>query len=163
MHLLQSAVEASKIISYWSNSLRNVFSFHRLIRTYMYMYSRCIKYYCYKLFITRSCSQSNATFMPVFVIFRETGVVYLPGHLHTLGGAAPNMYARHKTGFLELEVGDWMDNRLYVEYPTCYTYQCEYHDIPNSIALPNRCAPLFGNKHNNNNCAFFKRQAYLSS
>ena len=37
--------------------------------------------------------------------------VYLCGHLHTLAGLVPNMYARHKTGMMELELGDWKDNR----------------------------------------------------
>ncbi|XP_060555631.1 transmembrane protein 62-like isoform X2 [Ruditapes philippinarum] len=38
---------------------------------------------------------------------------YLCGHLHTLARIVPNMYARHKTGMLELELGDWRDERLY--------------------------------------------------
>ncbi|PAA77433.1 hypothetical protein BOX15_Mlig029960g1 [Macrostomum lignano] len=38
---------------------------------------------------------------------------YMCGHLHTLGGSVPNMYGLHPEGFLELELGDWMDNRLY--------------------------------------------------
>lgn len=40
-------------------------------------------------------------------------LVYLCGHFHTFGGAVPNMYTLQKNGFLELELGDWMENRLY--------------------------------------------------
>ncbi|KAK3909132.1 Transmembrane protein 62 [Frankliniella fusca] len=40
-------------------------------------------------------------------------LVYLCGHFHTFGGAVPNMYTLQKKGFLELELGDWMDNRLF--------------------------------------------------
>ncbi|KAL4239047.1 Transmembrane protein 62 [Mactra antiquata] len=38
---------------------------------------------------------------------------YLCGHLHTLAGIVPQMFARHKTGMLELELGDWKDERIY--------------------------------------------------
>jgi len=41
-----------------------------------------------------------------------SGVAYLCGHLHTLGGSVPNMYTLQQTGFLELELGDWKENRL---------------------------------------------------
>ncbi|KAJ4435764.1 hypothetical protein ANN_18383, partial [Periplaneta americana] len=40
-------------------------------------------------------------------------VVYVCGHYHTLGGTVPNMYTLQQAGFLELELGDWKDNRLY--------------------------------------------------
>ncbi|KAL1122046.1 hypothetical protein AAG570_003452, partial [Ranatra chinensis] len=40
-------------------------------------------------------------------------LAYLCGHLHTLGGFVPNMYTLQKQGFLELELGDWKDNRMY--------------------------------------------------
>lgn len=40
------------------------------------------------------------------------GLAYLCGHLHTLGGLAPNMYTRQQTGSLELELGDWKDGRM---------------------------------------------------
>ncbi|XP_076463493.1 transmembrane protein 62-like [Babylonia areolata] len=43
----------------------------------------------------------------------RNAVAYLCGHLHTLGGFVPNMYSRHKTGSLELELGDWKDNRIF--------------------------------------------------
>lgn len=39
--------------------------------------------------------------------------VYLCGHFHMLGGLVPNMYTLQKNGFLELELGDWKDNRIY--------------------------------------------------
>lgn len=41
------------------------------------------------------------------------GLVYLCGHLHKLGGIVPQMYTLQKSGFLELELGDWKDNRVY--------------------------------------------------
>lgn len=41
----------------------------------------------------------------------SSGVAYLCGHLHTLGGLMPVLHSRHPCGTLELELGDWMDNR----------------------------------------------------
>lgn len=38
---------------------------------------------------------------------------YLCGHLHTLNNYVPNMYTRQHEGFLELELGDWKDNRFF--------------------------------------------------
>ena len=43
--------------------------------------------------------------------FYRNATAYLCGHLHTLAGIIPNMYARHKSGLLELELGDWKDER----------------------------------------------------
>ncbi|KAL7873337.1 hypothetical protein AOLI_G00124080 [Acnodon oligacanthus] len=43
----------------------------------------------------------------------SSAVVYLCGHLHTLGGMMPVLHSRHSGGMLELELGDWMDNRRY--------------------------------------------------
>lgn len=42
----------------------------------------------------------------------DQGMAYLCGHLHRLGGLVPNMYTLQKDGFLELELGDWKDNRV---------------------------------------------------
>jgi hypothetical protein len=42
----------------------------------------------------------------------RSGVAYMCGHLHTLGGTVPNMYTLQQSGFLELELGDWKENRL---------------------------------------------------
>uniref|UniRef100_A0A3P8SRH0 Transmembrane protein 62 n=1 Tax=Amphiprion percula TaxID=161767 RepID=A0A3P8SRH0_AMPPE len=42
-----------------------------------------------------------------------SAVAYLCGHLHTLGGLMPVLHSRHPQGTLELELGDWMDNRRY--------------------------------------------------
>lgn len=39
--------------------------------------------------------------------------VYLCGHLHSMGGLVPKMYTKHKKGYLELELSDWKDNRMY--------------------------------------------------
>lgn len=44
----------------------------------------------------------------------SSGVVYLCGHLHSLGGLVPAMYTRQRTGLLELELEDWKDGRMYV-------------------------------------------------
>lgn len=41
------------------------------------------------------------------------GAVYLCGHLHTMAGMVPNMYALQQLGYLELELADWKDSRFY--------------------------------------------------
>nr|XP_030698758.1 transmembrane protein 62 isoform X6 [Globicephala melas] len=43
----------------------------------------------------------------------SSATAYLCGHLHTLGGLMPVLHTRHFQGTLELEVGDWKDNRRY--------------------------------------------------
>ncbi|KAK5643227.1 hypothetical protein RI129_007072 [Pyrocoelia pectoralis] len=43
----------------------------------------------------------------------DHALAYLCGHLHTLGGAIPKMYTLQHAGFLELELGDWKDNRMF--------------------------------------------------
>ncbi|XP_027631582.1 transmembrane protein 62 isoform X2 [Tupaia chinensis] len=43
----------------------------------------------------------------------SSAIAYLCGHLHTLGGLMPVLHTRHNQGTLELEVGDWKDNRRY--------------------------------------------------
>lgn len=43
----------------------------------------------------------------------KNSLAYICGHLHTLGGLVPKMYTMQKGGFLELELGDWKDNRMY--------------------------------------------------
>ncbi|KAK9885653.1 hypothetical protein WA026_012417 [Henosepilachna vigintioctopunctata] len=43
----------------------------------------------------------------------RNGLVYLCGHLHKMGGLVPSMYTLQNAGFLELELGDWKDNRMY--------------------------------------------------
>ncbi|XP_037092202.1 transmembrane protein 62-like [Pollicipes pollicipes] len=40
-------------------------------------------------------------------------LAYLCGHLHTMAGLVPHMYTRQRVGTLELELGDWKDNRRY--------------------------------------------------
>ena len=40
-------------------------------------------------------------------------LAYLCGHLHTLNGMIPHMYSSQPEGFLELEAGDWKDNRIF--------------------------------------------------
>ncbi|XP_043478345.1 transmembrane protein 62-like [Leptopilina heterotoma] len=44
--------------------------------------------------------------------YRE-GLAYLCGHYHMFGGVVPNMYTMQHAGFLELELADWKDNRMY--------------------------------------------------
>ncbi|KAG8505252.1 Transmembrane protein 62 [Galemys pyrenaicus] len=43
----------------------------------------------------------------------SSATAYFCGHLHTLGGLMPVLHTRHVQGTLELEVGDWKDNRRY--------------------------------------------------
>ena len=43
----------------------------------------------------------------------QNSLAYLCGHLHTLNGIIPHMYSSQPEGFLELELGDWKDNRIY--------------------------------------------------
>lgn len=40
-------------------------------------------------------------------------LVYLCGHLHTFAGLVPRMISLQSTGYLEMELGDWMRNRRY--------------------------------------------------
>ncbi|TRY56232.1 hypothetical protein DNTS_028551 [Danionella cerebrum] len=59
---------------------------------------------------------TTSTVISSFPGIRElmsTAVAYLCGHLHTLGGFMPVLHSRHQGGTLELELGDWMDNRRY--------------------------------------------------
>lgn len=42
----------------------------------------------------------------------RAGMAYMCGHLHKLGGLVPKMYTLQQAGFLELELGDWKDNRV---------------------------------------------------
>ncbi|XP_053836169.1 transmembrane protein 62 isoform X2 [Vidua macroura] len=41
----------------------------------------------------------------------SSATAYLCGHLHTMGGLMPVLHSQHRGGTLELELGDWMDNR----------------------------------------------------
>ncbi|XP_054828429.1 transmembrane protein 62 [Eublepharis macularius] len=43
----------------------------------------------------------------------RSATAYLCGHLHTLGGLMPVLHAQHHHGTLELELGDWKDNRKF--------------------------------------------------
>uniref|UniRef100_A0A8C9EGW0 Transmembrane protein 62 n=1 Tax=Pavo cristatus TaxID=9049 RepID=A0A8C9EGW0_PAVCR len=43
----------------------------------------------------------------------SSATAYLCGHLHTMGGLMPALYSQHRGGTLELELGDWKDNRKY--------------------------------------------------
>lgn len=56
-----------------------------------------------------SCIVSSTPVMEVM----NNSLVYLSGHLHTLGGLAPKLYTLHRTGTPELELGDWKENRRY--------------------------------------------------
>lgn len=50
---------------------------------------------------------------PILREIMRGSIMYLCGHLHTMRGLVPRMYAKHKTGQLELELGDWKDNRIF--------------------------------------------------
>lgn len=43
----------------------------------------------------------------------NTSLAYLCGHLHSLAGLVPHMYALQEDSFLELEVADWKNCRRY--------------------------------------------------
>lgn len=58
------------------------------------------------------------------LVFRSA-VAYLCGHLHTLGGLMPVLHSRHPQGTLELELGDWMDNRRYEKQQECKIFTLE--------------------------------------
>ncbi|XP_014599513.1 PREDICTED: transmembrane protein 62-like [Polistes canadensis] len=57
-------------------------------------------------------SQSKTNIRNIIGRYKES-MVYLCGHYHTLGGTVPNMYTKQQAGFLELELADWKDNRMY--------------------------------------------------
>ncbi|XP_043259498.1 transmembrane protein 62-like [Colletes gigas] len=57
-------------------------------------------------------SQTNTGVRNLIGRHKES-MVYLCGHYHMLGGAVPNMYTLQQIGFLELELADWKDNRMY--------------------------------------------------
>ena len=50
---------------------------------------------------------------PGFRSLLKSSLAYLCGHLHTLNGLAPHMYSSQPGDFLELELGDWKDNRIF--------------------------------------------------
>lgn len=43
----------------------------------------------------------------------HSSVAHVCGHLHTLANFVPRMYGRHPSGHLELELGDFKDNRKF--------------------------------------------------
>ncbi|XP_012865734.1 PREDICTED: transmembrane protein 62 isoform X1 [Dipodomys ordii] len=78
------------------------------------------------LLLAKESSQSNHTIWfghyttstilspsPGIRTIMSSATAYLCGHLHTLGGLMPVLHTRHLQGTLELEVGDWKDNRRY--------------------------------------------------
>ncbi|XP_007933459.1 transmembrane protein 62 [Orycteropus afer afer] len=78
------------------------------------------------LLLAKESSQSNHTiwfghFTTSTILSSSPGIrsimssatAYLCGHLHTLGGLMPVLHTRHFQGTLELEMGDWKDNRRY--------------------------------------------------
>ncbi|OBS60401.1 hypothetical protein A6R68_08480, partial [Neotoma lepida] len=70
----------------------------------------------------------------------SSATAYMCGHLHTLGGLMPVLHTRHFTGTLELEVGDWKDNRSFADVtfdkwpvvlitnPKSLLYSCAKHE-----------------------------------
>ena len=48
-------------------------------------------------------------------LLSSNGIAYLCGHLHTMLGTFPQIHAVHSVeNFMELELGDWKENRRYV-------------------------------------------------
>lgn len=43
----------------------------------------------------------------------SSATAYFCGHLHTLGGLMPTLHTQHFHGTMELELGDWKNNRRY--------------------------------------------------
>lgn len=62
-------------------------------------------------------------------------MVYLCGHYHTLGGAVPNMYTLQQAGFLELELADWKDNRMWVQHLKLELWKFHRWHLLNFIGL----------------------------
>ncbi|CAH0385963.1 unnamed protein product [Bemisia tabaci] len=61
-----------------------------------------------------SCIISPSDFkLREFIGDDPASLAFLCGHLHNMGGAVHNMYALQKTGFLELELIDWKENRMF--------------------------------------------------
>ncbi|GLH01779.1 Uncharacterized protein GBIM_07843 [Gryllus bimaculatus] len=60
-----------------------------------------------------SCILSPGSGIRALMSSAPEALVYLCGHFHMLGGLVPNMYTLQHGGFLELELGDWKDNRIY--------------------------------------------------
>lgn len=54
----------------------------------------------------------NSGLLPGLRNVASKGIAYLCGHLHNFVGIVPNMYSRHHSGMLELELADWKDNRM---------------------------------------------------
>ncbi|KAM5235568.1 transmembrane protein 62 isoform 2-T2 [Ctenodactylus gundi] len=78
------------------------------------------------LLLAKESSQSNHTIWfghfttstilspsPGIQSIMSSATAYLCGHLHMLGGLMPVLHTRHVQGTLELELGDWKDNRRY--------------------------------------------------
>lgn len=78
----------------------------------------------------------------------KNGLAYLCGHLHKLGGLVPNMYTLQDNGFLELELGDWKDNRMYrvlaIDHGVLSFTDVEHNDWP-VILVTNPKHALFVN------------------
>ncbi|XP_029426107.1 transmembrane protein 62 isoform X2 [Nannospalax galili] len=105
------------------------------------------------LSLSKESSQSNQTiwfghFTTSTILSPSPGIrtvmssatAYLCGHLHTLGGLMPVLHTRHLSGTLELEVGDWKDNRSFADLifdkwpvvlitnPKSFLYSCAEHE-----------------------------------
>ena len=52
-----------------------------------------------------------------------SGDIHLFGHLHQLGGLVPDIYVLSDEGHLELELADWMENRMWGPLsPSCLRF-----------------------------------------
>ncbi|KAL0125186.1 hypothetical protein PUN28_004372 [Cardiocondyla obscurior] len=57
-------------------------------------------------------SQADTNIRSVLGNHRES-MAYLCGHYHTFANMIPNMYTLQKAGFLELELADWKETRMF--------------------------------------------------
>ncbi|KAK9508223.1 hypothetical protein O3M35_007931 [Rhynocoris fuscipes] len=60
-----------------------------------------------------SCILSHGPGIRPTIGSAQNSVAYLCGHFHSMLGFVPNMYTIQRDGFLELELSDWKDNRMY--------------------------------------------------
>lgn len=56
---------------------------------------------------------NNSRSLTQIISENNNSLAYMCGHLHTLGGMVPQMYALQRNSFLELEVADWKACRKY--------------------------------------------------
>uniref|UniRef100_A0A023F0B0 Putative conserved plasma membrane protein n=1 Tax=Triatoma infestans TaxID=30076 RepID=A0A023F0B0_TRIIF len=60
-----------------------------------------------------SCILSHKPGIRPIIGSSQKSLAYLCGHFHSMLGFVPNMYTIQQDGFLELELADWKDNRIF--------------------------------------------------